>query len=145
MINARNRVPDNDDQDIDDDKNGQLFGQTDYKENVKNTKNLSPISEVDILSTSFGFLVAGFETTSATIGHLLHSMVANEDCQQRLYEEIKKYGPEFTYEDITRMPYLEACVAETLRLFSPISGTSRQASQDYKLGKSGCYLLLFLD
>ena len=134
MINARNRVTDNEEQDIDDDNTEELFRRSDDKQTIKNTKLKGEITEVDILSTSFAFFVAGFETTAATLSHLFYSLAMNEKCQQKLYEELRKYGPDFKYEDIARMPYLEACVAETLRLYSPIATTSRIASVDFKLG-----------
>ncbi|XP_054157181.1 cytochrome P450 3A19-like [Oppia nitens] len=35
------------------------------------------------------------------------------------------------------MPYLEACVAETLRLHNPVSAVGRIAAQDYTIGDTG--------
>ena len=95
------------------------FRENDDKQTIKNVKVEGGIAEMDILATSFVFFVAGFETTAATLSHLMYSLATNEDCQQRLYEEVQKYGPNFSYEDIAKMPYLEACVAETLRLYNP--------------------------
>jgi cytochrome P450 len=55
----------------------------------------------------------------------MHSIAMNEKCQQKLYEEVQKYVPDFNYEDIAKMPYLEACVAETLRLYNPVFMSQR--------------------
>jgi cytochrome P450 len=40
----------------------------------------------------------------------------------------------FDYESIAQMSYLDACIAETLRLYNPVSATSRIAAEDYVLG-----------
>ena len=135
MINARDRVGDKDeDKDNDDDESENLFRQSDDKKYRNSKLKGEPISEDDILATSFIFFIAGYETTAATLSHLMYSLAMNEKCQQKLYEEVQKYAPDFNYEDIAKMPYLEACVAETLRLYNPISQTSRLASEEYTLG-----------
>ena len=139
MINARDRIQDDEELDIDDDKSEEIFRQSDDKQTIKNNKLKGEISEMDILATSFVFFVAGYETTAATLSNLLYSLAVNEDIQQKLYEEVEKYGPDFKYEDISKMPYLEACVAETLRLYNPISATTRIATEDYQLGLLLCF------
>ena len=35
------------------------------------------------------------------------------------------------------MPFLDACVSETLRLYNPVQITEREASEDYPLGNTG--------
>ena len=134
MINARDRIADNEEQDIDDDNSEDLFRQSDDKQTVKNTKVKGEVTEMDILATSFIFFIAGYETTAATLSNMFYSLAINKECQQKLYEEVQKCGPNFSYEDVSQMPYLEACVAETLRLYNPAAETQRVASVDYKLG-----------
>ncbi|CAG2100140.1 unnamed protein product [Medioppia subpectinata] len=135
MINAQNRSADNsEDQDIDD-LNEHIFGTTDALKDQK-TANVV-ITDDDMLATSFLFFVAGYETTATLLSFLTYELSLKEKCQQRLYEEINAFDGNYSYESIARMPYLEACIAETLRLYNPIAATSRIALDDYKLGNTG--------
>ena len=107
MINARDRVGDKDeDKDNDDDESENLFRQSDDKKYRNSKLKGEPISEDDILATSFVFFVAGYETTAATLSHLMYSLTMNEKCQQKLYEEVQKYAPDFNYEDIAKINFL---------------------------------------
>jgi len=78
--------------------------------------------------------VAGFETTASLLSFLFYSLAIDQKCQQKLFEEVKGCNGKFDYDSITKMPYLDACIAETLRLYNPLGATSRIASEDYKLG-----------
>ncbi|CAG2101452.1 unnamed protein product [Medioppia subpectinata] len=135
MINAQNRNADNsEDQDIDD-LNEHIFGTTDSKDSLKPKQPMkAQITDNDMLATSLLFFIAGYETTATLLQFLLYSLSVNEKCQQRLYEEINAFDGNYSYESIARMPYLEACIAETLRLYNPLHVTFRIAAQDYKLG-----------
>ncbi|EAT32835.1 AAEL014924-PA, partial [Aedes aegypti] len=77
----------------------------------------------EIAAQSFVFLNAGYETTSSTITFCLFELCRNRDLLGKLQEEIDEVvdgGREASYEAITEMTYLEACVEETLRKY-PIS------------------------
>ncbi|CAG2102769.1 unnamed protein product [Medioppia subpectinata] len=138
MINAQNKSEDKaaDEQEIDD-LNEEIFGKTDPTEALKFNKMQTEISEDDILATSFIFFVAGYETTATLLSLLFYSLAVDPKCQQKLYEEVKRFDGNFSYENISKMPYLEACVAETLRLYNPISAVGRMASEEYKIGDTG--------
>ena len=127
-----NKVADNE-ADNEDDKSDDIFRQNDDN-TIKNSKLKGDITEMDVLATSFVFFVAGFETTATTLSNLFYSLATNDKAQQRLYQELEKYGPDFDYEKVARMPYLEACIAETLRLYTPIAAVSRMASEEYAVG-----------
>ncbi|XP_054157188.1 cytochrome P450 6B7-like [Oppia nitens] len=115
-----------------DDLKPEIFGVTDsLKYNDLNGK----ITDTDLLATSFVFFVAGYETTATALAHLFYSLAVNQDCQQRLYEEIKQIDGKYDYETIAQMPYLEACVAETLRLYTPITAVGRMAADEFALMK----------
>jgi len=134
MINAQNKSVETDEQEVDD-LNEEIFGKTDPTEALKLTnKTKTDVTDIDILATSFIFFVAGYETTATLLSFLFYNLAINDKCQQKLYEEIKSFDGNFEYESISKMPYLEACVAETLRLYNPISAVSRQASEEYTIG-----------
>jgi len=133
MINA-NKKTENDDKEEDSVNNEQLYGQLDETETLDNNKVKTEITEDDILATSFLFFVAGFETTAALLSFLFYSLSVHEECQQKLYEEVRNCEGKFDYDSIAKMPYLDACIAETLRLYNPVAALSRIASEDYPLG-----------
>jgi len=126
MLDSRNKT---DSKDVDEDIKKDV-------ENIKKSikKQDYKIEEIDILGTSLLFLLAGYETTASTLSYLLHELSLNPECQQKLYEEIMSYDGNIDYDSIAKMQYLDACISETLRMYSPLVVTSRIASEDYKLG-----------
>jgi cytochrome P450 family 3 subfamily A len=113
--------------------NEAIYGQSDETEIVFN-KSKVEITEDDILATSLSFFITGFETTASLLSFLFYSLALDQKCQQKLYKEVVSFKGNFDYESIARMSYLDACIAETLRLYNPISVVSRIASEDYVLG-----------
>ncbi|KAJ7499692.1 cytochrome P450 monooxygenase pc-3 [Mycena latifolia] len=68
-------------------------------------------------------LVAGRDTTSATITFAIYMLAEHPDMAQRLRDEIlSKVGTTRrpTHDDIKTMPYLRAFINETLRLYPPV-------------------------
>ncbi|XP_054157185.1 cytochrome P450 3A24-like [Oppia nitens] len=137
MINAQNKtlMDTIDDQEVDD-LDRVIFGSTDSSLKYKDLRG--EITDWDVLATSFVFFVAGYETTATTLAHLFYSLAVNQDCQQKLYDEVtKQFDGKYDYESIARMTYLESCVAETLRLYSPLTATARIAADEYTIGDTG--------
>jgi cytochrome P450 family 3 subfamily A len=132
MINA-NKKPVSEEQENDSINNEAIYGQSDETEIVFN-KSKVEITEDDILATSLSFFITGFETTASLLSFLFYSLALDQKCQQKLYKEVVSFKGKFDYESIAQMSYLDACIAETLRLYNPISVVSRIASEDYVLG-----------
>ena len=110
------------------------------KVQVVMTKTDAQLTELDILATSFIFFLAGYETTANLLSHLTYCLAIYPECQQKLLEEIQQHKDRngtIDYETIARLPYLDACISETLRLHNPIGQFTRVASNDYKLGDTG--------
>ncbi|XP_020798127.1 probable cytochrome P450 6a14 [Drosophila serrata] len=87
---------------------------------------------------SFVFFVAGFETSSSTIGFCLYELALHPEIQQRLREEIETVlsnveGGGITYDALNEMTYLEQVVAETLRKHPIIPQLLREANQSYQV------------
>ncbi|KHN73663.1 Cytochrome P450 3A31 [Toxocara canis] len=91
------------------------------------------LSDDLIISQCFIFLVAGYETSSATLQFCLYNLAVNPTVQEKGYEEVisvvgeKEY---IDYDDLTNMPYIDQIIKETLRLFPPIPGISRQCKEN---------------
>ncbi|CAG2104600.1 unnamed protein product [Medioppia subpectinata] len=138
ILNAQNKTLDmSDEQDIDGDKSEQIFDHTNGFKNSKTNKPKIDISDDDVLGTSFIFLLAGYVTTSSLLSFLFYRLALDEECQQKLYEEVSEFNGHYNYENVVKMPYLEACIAETLRLHTLLAFNERVAAEDYTLGDSG--------
>ena len=103
----------------------------------KNPHNLENIELTDSLLTAqaFIFFVAGFETSSSTIGHALYELAQNPHIQDKLQQEIKetytKNGGVLMYEQLKEMKYLDKVFRETLRKYPALPMLMRQVTVDY--------------
>ncbi|KAF9235961.1 cytochrome P450 [Melanogaster broomeanus] len=77
------------------------------------------------------FLVAGHETTSTATTWALYAMALAPDIQTKLREELISVDTETpSMEDLMALPYLDAVVRETLRLYTPFPNIVRVAMKD---------------
>ncbi|KAJ7725998.1 cytochrome P450 monooxygenase pc-3 [Mycena metata] len=77
-------------------------------------------------------LVAGRDTTSATITFAVYMLAEHPEMATRLRNEIlEKIGPSRrpTHEDMKTMPYLRAFINETLRLYPPVPLDARSSKK----------------
>ncbi|XP_067238521.1 cytochrome P450 3A40-like isoform X1 [Chanodichthys erythropterus] len=77
------------------------------------------LTDHEILSQSFVFILGGYETTSTTLTFLLYNLVTNPDSLEKLVEEIDTNFPPdtpITYDALTKMDYLEMAINESMRL-----------------------------
>lgn len=85
------------------------------------------------------FFAAGHETTSASLTWAVYALCRHPAVQTRLREEVRanlpsvdddEGGAAVTSVDIDRLPYLNAVVNETLRLYPAVPLSAREAVQD---------------
>ncbi|CAG2172756.1 unnamed protein product [Oppiella nova] len=87
------------------------------------------LTEDEILGICLLFFIAGYETTSSTLSFC-----------DRLYEETKEAfneKGEMDYEVLSRLPFLDALLSETLRNYPLILRLQREAMEDVMLGNTG--------
>ncbi|CAG2109332.1 unnamed protein product [Medioppia subpectinata] len=104
-----------------------------------NTSN-KYMSDTEILSQALMFLLAGYETTATALSASSYELALNPSVQQKLYEEITAAmdgDGEIGYEELAKLPFLDAFMSETLRIHSPAIRVSRLAATDFKLGDTG--------
>ncbi|XP_014260193.1 probable cytochrome P450 49a1 [Cimex lectularius] len=96
-------------------------------QNGNNTK-LATILALDL------FLV-GVDTTSASIASILYQLSLNKDKQNILYEELSSVLEDnrITSESYDKMPYLRACIRETLRMYPVVIGNGRCLTKDTEI------------
>lgn len=72
------------------------------------------LTKQEIISQSFIFFNAGFETSSTTISFAMNELVANLEIQEKLRNEIyivlHRHDGKITYESISEMKYLEQVI-----------------------------------
>lgn len=91
----------------------------------------------EIVANAMLFYLAGFETTSTTLSWTLYSLAAQPEAQNTLFEEITQTCPKgttLTYDLVSGMPYLDAVINETLRLYPPVIKTDRVCTGACKVG-----------
>ncbi|UJR23769.1 hypothetical protein I4U23_026745 [Adineta vaga] len=95
------------------------------------------LNDKEILGQAFGFLFAGYETTSVLMSFFFYIMATEQRIiQEKVYDEIRQEigEDEITYEKLNQLHYLDMVISETLRMYPPIFRFERVASADYHLG-----------
>ncbi|KAJ3098480.1 hypothetical protein HDU97_003979 [Phlyctochytrium planicorne] len=92
------------------------------------------LSPDEIAGQVLTFVAAGHETTSVSLSWALHLLSQNMEIQDKLREEILGELPNAkdipTWESLSKLPYLESVMRETLRLVPPAPITTRIAATD---------------
>lgn len=101
---------------------------------LKNSEEGLTLNEV--AAQAFVFFLAGFETSSSTMGFALYELALNQDVQDKLRAEINekydKNGGKLTYESMNEMQYMEMVMKETLRKYSVVTNLIRRSATDYQ-------------
>ncbi|XP_030645786.1 cytochrome P450 3A30-like [Chanos chanos] len=86
------------------------------------------LTDHEILSQSFIFILAGTDTTSTALTFLMYNLATNPDALKKLVEEIDTAFPNdapVTYEKVMNLEYLDMAINESLRLFPTAPRTER--------------------
>ncbi|TMW47152.1 hypothetical protein DOY81_007770 [Sarcophaga bullata] len=93
---------------------------------IKIDRKIAMIMAIDML-------IAGVEVTSTVLASIMLCLATNPQKQQKLREEILNTvgkTEKFTLENTKNLPYLRACIKETLRLYPIIFGNMRATGMD---------------
>ncbi|KAI0648541.1 cytochrome P450 [Trametes meyenii] len=77
-------------------------------------------------------ILGGMDTTSNALSRILHLLSENLSVQDKLRAEIAEAGAGhiFDYDDLVKLPYLDAVCRATLRLYAPVQFGVREAAKD---------------
>ncbi|KAI8033434.1 hypothetical protein M5D96_013797 [Drosophila gunungcola] len=89
------------------------------------------LSDTDIREEVDTFMFEGHDTTSSAIAFALSLLSKNPAVQQRAFEE----ASELEGREKEPMPYLEAVIKETLRIYPSVPFFSRKVLEDLQVGK----------
>ena len=71
------------------------------------------------------FLLAGYETSSTTLGYIFYELATNQQVQHAVRKEIHEVIPEDeepSYDSIRGLKYMDMVISETLRKY-PLAST----------------------
>lgn len=96
------------------------------------------LSDDTLAAQTILFLLAGYDNTANTLAMSLHLLAHHAAVRARLRREVARAllrnEGELTYEQITELPYLDAVVSETLRLYPAAPVIERVCTAPYRLG-----------
>lgn len=128
LIHAGSQSNDSENVTNGDQNSGQKDGQHDTVRGSKKT-----LTDDEIIANVILFLVAGYETTSSLMTYLVYSLACNPSVQEKLLQEVleaKNSDGNLNYHQIMKMPYLDAVISETLRMYPPVVRVDRQVSEE---------------
>ncbi|XP_064549952.1 probable cytochrome P450 28a5 [Drosophila montana] len=105
----------------------------DYILQLAKKRNLST-RQITVMSMTF--LLDGFETTASVLAHTLLLLGRNAKAQQRLREELQAHLNDegfVAFDKLIELPYLDACVHETLRLFPPLPISNKLCTRNIEV------------
>ena len=107
---------------------------------------MKQLSREEVIGQALIFFFAGFETTYKTLQFMCYEIARNRHVQRRLLDEIDetfgfsvKDEEQVNFETVQSMPYMDAVIHETLRMYPPLTQISRIPIQDTAI-KGGIHL-----
>lgn len=99
-------------------------------------------TDTELISQSFVFFLAGFDTVTALLVAVAYELALNVDVQKKLIEEIRETdrglnGGNFTYEVLQKMKYMDMVISEALRFRPPAAFFDRLCTKDCELNIDG--------
>ncbi|XP_055680723.1 probable cytochrome P450 6d5 [Lutzomyia longipalpis] len=114
-------------------------GKVDYSDdwNIQSDGSDKGLSFNELAAQAHVFFLAGFETSSTTMSFCFYELAKNLNVQEKVQREIdevtKKYDGKITYDSLMEMKYLESCIDEALRMYTPVPVLNRECAKDYKI------------
>ncbi|KAE8361545.1 cytochrome P450 [Aspergillus caelatus] len=101
----------------------------------KDKKTGEQLSDDTIIRNMITFLIAGHETTSGMLSFLFYELLENPEAYRKAQEEVDRViGKQtITIDHMSKLPYLEACLRETLRLHPTAPAFTVRAKGDQVL------------
>lgn len=90
-------------------------------------------SDEDLVNQLMTFLAAGHETTASALTWCVYLLCNNPEAQRKLRLELRKeldLKGEVDAAQLGRLPYLNAVLNETMRIFPPVPLTIRESAND---------------
>ncbi|KAJ3544585.1 hypothetical protein NMY22_g2729 [Coprinellus aureogranulatus] len=103
------------------------------RENAKASEE-DRLPDDQVIAQITTLVFAATDTTSNAVSRILWLLASKQDVQDKLRNEIReakqRFGVEPGYEELMALPYLDAVIRETLRIYAPAPTIPREAHQD---------------
>lgn len=111
-----------------------LKGETKSQDILSVAMESGGFTDEDLVNQLMTFLAAGHETTASALAWAVYCLCKHPDVQSKLRAELRSQLPsldgDITSTDIDRLPYLNAVLNETMRIFPPVPLTLRETAHD---------------
>ncbi|ORY45437.1 cytochrome P450 [Leucosporidium creatinivorum] len=97
------------------------------------TKPKGTLSDDEVLGNMFVIMAAGHETTAHALATTLQYLALHQDVQEKLLahiDEIMPLGADASYSYASKLPFVNACFLEAMRLQPPIVVIPKHAASD---------------
>jgi len=103
---------------------------------AKDETDGSVMTDEQVRDEALTLFLAGHETTANALTWTWYLLSQNPDCEAKLHDELKRVlpGRSPTFEDLPSLKYLEAVLAESMRLYPPAWAIGRTAIEDHDFG-----------
>jgi len=94
----------------------------------KSANAMDKLSDDELISQMGTLIFAGHDTTSVALSRILHVLSLHPETQEKLRLELMDARVErrdISYDDLMKLPYLDAVCKETLRLYAPVTQLHR--------------------
>lgn len=126
------------------DKNAHLNDVSENSENIHKKRNFpftslydENLSEVEVKQQIPTLLIAGYDTSAATISFVILMLAMHPDIQEQVFDELHSVfdtqNEDTTCEHLSRLNTLDRVIKETLRLFPPAPLIGRISTTDFPL------------
>ncbi len=89
-----------------------------------------PLSAQELLDETIALFIGGHETTASTLTWAWYELASNPDVAEAFYAEVDSLaGKTPTVEDLSKLPYVDAVMKETLRRYPPLYFLARTPNQ----------------
>ena len=94
------------------------------------------LTDKEVIHNMNTFFIAGHETTASALTISLHLLAEHPEIQRRCFEDIINVSgdEDATSDQLKEMKFLEACVKEALRMYSPAPNVARTVKEDTTIG-----------
>ena len=94
----------------------------------------SGVDDDDVAGNVLTMLLAGEDTTANTLAWMIYLLIRHPEALRRAREEVDGKNAE-KYEDVSALPYVDACINETMRLKPVAPILMLEPTRDTKLGE----------
>lgn len=104
-------------------------------------KPLRKWTDEELVAQSFVFFFGGLDTVAQALSFTTYELLANPNVQKKLIKKIEELkeslnGRTLTYEDLSKLKYMDAVIDESLRIWSPAPMLDRVCTKNFVIEDS---------